>query len=124
MTDTKKRIIILGVDGEIGWGLSISLPDEGYDAKFGPSSIVPPFNELFDELSAIKYDMVIISYWAFYPVLPELRERFPEIKILFLSSRDKKWEDEFVRLYGVTEIVSVPFDYEEFLIKVRKILHV
>lgn len=115
----RKKILIIGA--EIGECLALTLPSEGFDAKFIESYAEPPSKEIFSELSLGKYDMVIVSYWSSWEVLLEIRQRFPRMRTIFLNSYEYEW-DAIAEQRGVDAVIRVPFEYDELLTRIRMLL--
>src|ERR1043166_5769901 len=109
-----ERILIIGA--EVGPLLADMLSTDGFNSRF-IESYGPPFDQILSELSQNGYDMVIVSYWAAYQVLPEIRNRFPKLAILFLTSYYGAPVFPFLEQHGfnVGDFIPVPFDYVDLL---------
>lgn len=121
LVSLKKEILIIGNPGEISSLLAETLRREDFNISLNESmEYEAPFEKIFAQLSEKQYDMVIVTYWAYVQVLPELRQRFPGVKVIFLNSYSSEL-DAFVQKYGVDEILRVPFEYDDLLSRIKRL---
>jgi len=120
MEEMKKKILVIGA--EVGYGVAQALLSEGFDVKSAETHEEEfPRTVVFTELSLGIYDMVIVAYWASFDLMLEMRKRFPRVRIIFLNSYHYEMDEEAKR-HGIDAVVRVPFEHDELLNEVRRVL--
>ncbi|MFH1139779.1 MAG: response regulator transcription factor [Pseudomonadota bacterium] len=117
----KKRILIVEDEGHIAEGLKFNLELKGHDAAIAP-----------DGLAALQFwkdwqpDLIVLDIMLpgidGFSVLRNIRLENENLPILILSAKGDS-EDKIKGFsYGVDDYLSKPFNLEEFLLRVERLL--
>jgi len=117
----KKRILIIEDEAHIAEGIRLNLVLQGYEAKVSADGI-----DGLGQWRSWKPDLIILDIMLpmidGFSILKTIREEDEKIPILILSARgDTKDKVRGLR-YGVDDYLSKPFDLEEFLLRVERLL--
>jgi DNA-binding response OmpR family regulator len=117
----KKRILVIEDEVHIADGISLNLSLQGYEAKISADGI-----DGLNQWRSWKPDLIILDIMLpmidGFSILKTIREQDEKIPILILSARgDTKDKVKGLR-YGVDDYLSKPFDLEEFLLRVERLL--
>lgn len=117
----KKRILVIEDEVHIADGIGLNLSLQGYEAKISPDGI-----DGLSQWRSWKPDLIILDIMLpmidGFSILKTIREQDEKIPILILSARgDTKDKVKGLR-YGVDDYLSKPFDLEEFLLRVERLL--
>ncbi len=117
----KKRILVIEDEAHIADGISLNLSLQGYEAKVSADGI-----DGLNQWRSWKPDLIILDIMLpmidGFSILKTIRQEDEKIPILILSARgDTKDKVKGLR-YGVDDYLSKPFDLEEFLLRVERLL--
>jgi len=117
----KKRVLIIEDEAHIADGIRLNLGLQGYEAKVCADGI-----DGLGQWRSWKPDLIILDIMLpmidGFSILKTIREEDEKIPILILSARgDTKDKVKGLR-YGVDDYLSKPFDLEEFLLRVERLL--
>ena len=120
-TAQKKRILVIEDEVHIADGIGLNLSLQGYEAKISADGI-----DGLNQWRSWKPDLIILDIMLpmidGFSILKTIREQDEKIPILILSARgDTKDKVRGLR-YGVDDYLSKPFDLEEFLLRVERLL--
>ncbi|OGR21000.1 MAG: DNA-binding response regulator, partial [Desulfobacula sp. RIFOXYA12_FULL_46_16] len=120
-TAQKKRILVIEDEVHIADGIGLNLSLQGYEAKISADGI-----DGLNQWRSWKPDLIILDIMLpmidGFSILKTIREQDEKIPILILSARgDTKDKVKGLR-YGVDDYLSKPFDLEEFLLRVERLL--
>lgn len=120
-TPEKKRILVIEDEVHIADGIRLNLSIQGYDVKVAIDGI-----EGLEQWRAWKPDLIILDIMLpmidGFSILKTIRSEDEKIPVLILSARgDTKDKVKGLR-YGVDDYLSKPFDLEEFLLRVERLL--
>ena len=117
----KKRILVIEDEVHIADGIRLNLSIQGYDVKIAIDGI-----EGLEKWRSWKPDLIILDIMLpmidGFSILKTIRQEDEKIPVLILSARgDTKDKVKGLR-YGVDDYLSKPFDLEEFLLRVERLL--
>ena len=120
-TIEKKRILVIEDEGHIAEGICLNLSLQGFDAKIASDGI-----EGLEQWRSWKPDLIILDIMLpmidGFSILKTIRQEDEKIPVLILSARgDTKDKVKGLR-YGVDDYLSKPFDLEEFLLRVERLI--
>jgi len=120
-TAEKKRVLIIEDEAHIADGIRLNLSLQGHEAKVCADGI-----DGLGQWRSWKPDLIILDIMLpmidGFSILKTIREKDEKIPILILSARgDTKDKVKGLR-YGVDDYLSKPFDLEEFLLRVERLL--
>ena len=120
-TAEKKRILVIEDEAHIADGIRLNLSIQGYLVKVAVDGI-----EGLEQWRSWKPDLIILDIMLpmidGFSILRTIRQEDEKIPVLILSARgDTKDKVKGLR-YGVDDYLSKPFDLEEFLLRVRRLL--
>ena len=121
------RSILLVCDREEGLGevLQAELEDEGFGSEIVES--YGRLDEIYNELSVPGYRMVILTNNSLSPphivaVVPEIRKRFPAIKIVVLSGYTESAFVAKLHNAGINAFFEMPFDSVDLIATVERLI--
>lgn len=117
----KKRILIIEDEEHISEGLKLNLTLQGYEVLIAPdgSSGIRKWREWRPDLIVLDIMLPVIDGFS---VLRNIRLEDERIPVLILSARGDS-DDKIKGLsYGVDDYLSKPFNLEEFLLRVERLL--
>ncbi|MCP3872456.1 MAG: response regulator transcription factor [Desulfobacteraceae bacterium] len=117
----KKRILVIEDEVHIADGIRLNLSIQGYAVKLATDGI-----EGLEKWRSWKPDLIILDIMLpmidGFSILKTIRQDDEKIPILILSARgDTKDKVKGLR-YGVDDYLSKPFDLEEFLLRVDRLI--
>ncbi|MCG8567106.1 MAG: response regulator transcription factor [Desulfobacterales bacterium] len=117
----KKRILVIEDETHIADGLQLNLKLAGYDPLVAQDGI-----EGLDKWRSWKPDLIVLDIMLpmidGFSILKTIRKEDEKIPVLILSARgDTKDKIRGLR-YGVDDYLSKPFDLEEFLLRLERLL--
>ncbi|WP_321493525.1 response regulator transcription factor [uncultured Desulfobacter sp.] len=120
-TAEKKRVLIIEDEAHIAEGIKLNLSLQGYDAKVAADGIAG-----LEEWRAWHPDLIVLDIMLpmvdGFSILQTIRREDEKIPVLILSARGDT-EDKVRGLkYGVDDYLSKPFDLEEFLLRVDRLV--
>ena len=117
----KKRILIVEDEIHIAEGLKLNLEFQGYEAKIAPDGGIGlrEWEKWQPDLIVLDIMLPVIDGFA---VLRNIRLKDERIPILILSAKGAA--DDKVRglTHGVDDYLTKPFNLEEFLLRVNRLL--
>ena len=120
-TVEKKRILVIEDEVHIADGIRLNLSLQGYQVKIATDGL-----EGLDQWRSWKPDLIILDIMLpmidGFSILKTIRREDEKIPVLILSARgDTKDKVKGLR-YGVDDYLSKPFDLEEFLLRVERLI--
>ncbi|CCK79214.1 MULTISPECIES: response regulator transcription factor [Desulfobacula] len=120
-TVEKKRILVIEDEAHIADGIRLNLSFQGFDVKIAADGI-----EGLDQWRSWEPDLIILDIMLpmidGFSILKTIRREDEKIPVLILSARgDTKDKVKGLR-YGVDDYLSKPFDLEEFLLRVERLI--
>ncbi|MBW2193136.1 MAG: response regulator transcription factor, partial [Deltaproteobacteria bacterium] len=117
----KKRILIIEDDDHIAEGLKFNLSLQGHDVEVAPDGVSG-----LQKWKAYRPDLIVLDIMLplidGISILQNIRLEDEQIPILILSARGSP-EDRVQGLtYGGDDYLSKPFNLEEFLLRVERLL--
>ncbi len=117
----KKRILIIEDEMHIAEGLKLNLLFQGYEVSIAPDGMagLQQWREWRPDLIVLDIMLPLIDGLS---VLRNIRLEDEQIPILILSARGDSRDKVEGLSYGVDDYLSKPFDLEEFLLRVERLL--
>ena len=117
----KKRILVIEDEVHIADGIRLNLSIQGYQVKIAIDGL-----EGLEQWRSWKPDLIILDIMLpmidGFSILKTIRRSDEKIPVLILSARgDTKDKVKGLR-YGVDDYLSKPFDLEEFLLRVERLI--
>ncbi len=117
----KKRILVIEDDGHIAEGLKLNLSLQGYEVDIAPDGVSGLQKWKAGQPHLIVLDIMLPGIDGF-SVLQSIRLEDERLPILVLSAKGSS-EDRVKGLtYGVDDYLAKPFNLEEFLLRVERLL--
>lgn len=117
----KKRILIIEDDGHIAEGLKLNLSFQGYEVDIAPDGVSGLQQWKTGQPHLIVLDIMLPGIDGF-SVLRSIRLVDEWLPILILSAKGSS-EDRVKGLsYGVDDYLAKPFNLEEFLLRIERLL--
>lgn len=117
----KKRILIIEDDSHIAEGLKLNLSLQGYEADIAPDGVSGLQKWKTGQPHLIVLDIMLPGIDGF-SILQSIRLVDERLPILILSAKGSS-EDRVKGLtYGVDDYLAKPFNLEEFLLRVERLL--
>lgn len=117
----KKRILVIEDEAHIADGIRLNLSLQGYQVKVATDGIdgLEQWREWEPALIVLDIMLPMIDGFS---ILKTIRQTDEKIPVLILSARgDTKDKVRGLR-YGVDDYLSKPFDLDEFLLRVERLL--
>jgi len=120
-TINKKRILVIEDEAHIADGIRLNLSIQGYGVKIAQDGIAG-----LELWRSWQPDLIILDIMLpmidGFSILKTIRKEDEKIPVLILSARgDTKDKVKGLR-YGVDDYLSKPFDLEEFLLRIERLL--
>lgn len=120
-TVEKKRILVIEDEAHIADGIQLNLSLQGYDTCIAKDGI-----DGLAQWRAWKPDLIVLDIMLpmidGFSILKTIRREDEKIPVLILSARgDTKDKVRGLR-YGVDDYLAKPFDLEEFLLRVNRLI--
>ncbi|MCK5542877.1 MAG: response regulator transcription factor [Desulfobacterales bacterium] len=117
----KKRILVIEDEKHIADGLKLNLKLQGYDVKIANDGLSGLEKWQSWHPNLIILDIMLPAMDG-YSVLKNIREKDEKIPVLILSAKGNA-EDKIKGLrFGVDDYLSKPFDLDEFLLRIDRLL--
>ena len=120
-TAEKKRVLVIEDEEHIAQGIQLNLNLSGYDAAVAPDGV-----EGLEKWRAWHPDLIVLDIMLpmvdGFSVLQTIRREDEKIPVLILSARGDTQDKVKGLKYGVDDYLSKPFDLEEFLLRVARLL--
>ena len=117
----KKRILVIEDDAHIADGVKLNLSIQGYQVKIAQDGI-----EGLELWQSWNPDLIILDIMLpmidGFSILQTLRREDEKIPVLILSARGDTKDKVKGLKYGVDDYLSKPFDLEEFMLRVERLL--
>ncbi|WP_027363082.1 response regulator transcription factor [Desulfospira joergensenii] len=117
----KKRILVIEDETHIAEGIKLNLTLAGYDAVVAADGI-----EGLDQWRKWKPDLIVLDIMLpmidGFSILKTIRKEDEKIPVLILSARGDTKDKVKGLQYGVDDYLSKPFDLEEFLLRVERLI--
>jgi len=120
-TAEKKRILVIEDEVHIADGIRLNLSIQGFSVKIAADGI-----EGLEQWRSWQPDLIVLDIMLpmidGFSILKTIRQEDEKIPVLILSARgDTKDKVKGLR-YGVDDYLSKPFDLEEFLLRIDRLL--
>ncbi len=119
--NTAKKILIIDDEKHIAEAIKINLQLSGHEVLHAINGL-----EGLNFYSEFKPDLVIVDLMMpeidGFGVIREIRKRDPKIPLLVISAKDQVKEKIKCLSLGVDDYLSKPFDLDEFLLRVDRLL--
>lgn len=117
----KKRILVVEDEIHIAEGLKLNLSLQGYEVCIAPDggSAIQQWKEWHPDLIVLDIMLPVIDGLS---VLRNIRLEDEQIPILVLSAKGTSRDKVKGLSYGVDDYLSKPFNLEEFLLRVERLL--
>ena len=117
----KKRILVIEDEAHIADGIRLNLTLRGYEVSIASDGI-----DGLEQWRSWKPDLIVLDIMLpmidGFSILKTIRQEDEKIPVLILSARgDTKDKVKGLR-YGVDDYLSKPFDLEEFLLRVARLI--
>jgi len=117
----KKRILVIEDESHIAEGLKLNLKFQGYDVMIAPDGVSG-----LDQWKKWQPDLIVLDIMLpgidGLSVLQSIRLEDEQIPILILSAKSAS-DDKVIGLsYGVDDYLAKPFNLEELLLRVERLL--
>ena len=117
----KKRVLVIEDEAHIADGIRLNLSIQGYQVKIAADGL-----EGLEQWRSWEPDLIILDIMLpmidGFSILKTIRRSDEKIPVLILSARgDTKDKVKGLR-YGVDDYLSKPFDLEEFLLRVDRLI--
>ncbi|MCG8686558.1 MAG: response regulator transcription factor, partial [Desulfobacterales bacterium] len=117
----KKRILVIEDEVHIADGIQLNLSIQGYDVTVAPDGI-----EGLETWRTWNPDLIVLDIMLpmidGFSILKTIRQEDEKIPVLILSARGDTSDKVKGLKYGVDDYLSKPFDLEEFLLRVARLL--
>ncbi len=117
----KKRILVIEDETHIADGLQLNLKLAGYEPLVAPDGI-----DGLDKWRSWKPDLIVLDIMLpmidGFSILKTIRKEDEKIPVLILSARGDTKDKIRGLKYGVDDYLSKPFDLEEFLLRLERLL--
>ena len=120
-TSKKKRILVIEDEEHIADGLKLNLKLQGYEVKIASDG-----QKGLDQWQSWNPNLIVLDIMLpvmdGYSVLKNIRSKDEKIPVLILSAKGNA-EDKIKGLrFGVDDYLSKPFDLDEFLLRINRLL--
>ncbi|MDD9303812.1 MAG: response regulator transcription factor [Desulfobacter sp.] len=117
----KKRILVIEDEAHIADGIQLNLTLQGYETAIAPDGI-----EGLEKWRTWHPDLIVLDIMLpmidGFSILKTIRQEDDKIPVLILSARGDTCDKVKGLRYGVDDYLSKPFDLEEFLLRVSRLL--
>ena len=120
-TVNKKRILVIEDEAHIADGIRLNLSLQGYGVKIAQDGIAGLELWRSWEPDLIILDIMLPMIDGF-SILKTIRKEDEKIPVLILSARGDTKDKVKGLKYGVDDYLSKPFDLEEFLLRIKRLL--
>ncbi len=117
----EKRILVIEDDGHIAEGLKLNLSLQGYDVIMAPDGISGLQKWKEEQPDLIVLDIMLPGIDGL-SVLRNIRLEDERVPILILSAKSDPDDKVKGLSYGVDDYLSKPFNLEEFLLRIERLL--
>jgi two-component system alkaline phosphatase synthesis response regulator PhoP len=117
----KKRILIIEDDNHIAEGLRLNLSLQGYEVDVAPDGVSGLQQWKTGQPHLIVLDIMLPGIDGF-SVLQSIRLKDERLPILILSARGSSEDRVKGLVHGVDDYLAKPFNLEEFLLRVERLL--
>ncbi len=120
-TTEKKRILVIEDEAHIAEGIQLNLTLQGYDAAVASDGIkgLEKWRSWHPDLIVLDVMLPMIDGFS---ILKTIRKEDEKIPVLILSARGDTKDKVKGLQYGVDDYLSKPFDLDEFLLRVARLL--
>ncbi|MCJ7772543.1 MAG: response regulator transcription factor [Desulfobacterales bacterium] len=120
-TTRKKRILVVEDENHIAEGLRLNLSLQGYEVSVASDGV-----KALNELKKFRPDLVVLDIMLpgidGYSVLRSIRLENERLPVLILTARGAPDDKVKGFSYGTDDYLVKPFDLEEFLLRVKRLL--
>ncbi len=120
-TAEKKRILVIEDEAHIAQGIKLNLSLQGYDVAVAEDGISG-----LDQWRSWHPDLVVLDIMLpmidGFSVLKTIRSEDSRLPVLILSARGDTRDKVKGLSYGVDDYLSKPFDLDEFMLRVKRLL--
>ncbi len=120
-TSEKKRILVIEDEVHIADGIRLNLSIQGYAVQIASDGIAG-----LDKWRSWHPDLIVLDIMLpmidGFSILKTIRQEDEKIPVLILSARGDTKDKVKGLKYGVDDYLSKPFDLEEFLLRVERLI--
>ncbi len=120
-TAEKKRILVIEDERHIAEGIRLNLNLQGYEARIAADGI-----DGLSQWRSWKPDLIILDIMLpmidGFSILKTIRQEDEKIPVLILSARGETRDKVRGLRCGVDDYLAKPFDLEEFLLRVERLI--
>ena len=120
-TSEKKRILVIEDEEHIADGLKLNLKLQGYDVKIANDGLTGLEQWQSWHPSLIVLD-IMLPVMDGYSVLKHIRNTDEKLPVLILSAKGNAKDKIKGLRFGVDDYLSKPFDLDEFLLRIDRLL--
>lgn len=117
----KKRVLVIEDEAHIADGIRLNLNLQGYEVAVAPDGI-----EGLEKWRSWNPDLIILDVMLpmidGFSILKTIRQEDEKIPVLILSARGDTRDKVKGLRYGVDDYLSKPFDLDEFLLRVARLI--
>ncbi len=117
----KKRVLVIEDEARIAEGLRLNLSLAGYAVAVAPDGI-----DGLEKWRAWHPDLIVLDIMLpmidGFSILKTIRQEDEKIPVLILSARGDTTDKVKGLRYGVDDYLAKPFDLEEFLLRVERLI--
>lgn len=117
----KHKILLVEDEETLAIGLEYNLTEEGYEVDW-----VADGKKAISNLRKSKYDLIVLDvmlpYFDGFEVAEKVREKFPQMPILFLTARTGIKDKIRGLEIGADDYLTKPFHLKELLLRVKGML--
>lgn len=117
----KKRILVIEDETHIAQGIKLNLTLQGYDVRIAADGISG-----LDQWRSWQPDLVVLDIMLpmidGFSILKTIRNEDEKLPVLILSARGDTSDKVKGLTYGVDDYLSKPFDLDEFLLRIDRLL--
>lgn len=118
---TKKRILVIEDEKHIAEGLKLNLSLQGYDVFVERDGMKGLMHWKTHKPDLLVLDLMLPTLDG-HKILKAIREIDQRAPILVLSAKDQAKDKVSCLLDGVDDYIAKPFDLDEFLLRVRRLI--
>ncbi|THB81681.1 MAG: DNA-binding response regulator [Desulfobacteraceae bacterium] len=117
----KKRILVIEDEAHIAQGIKLNLSLQGYDVTVSSDGItgIEQWRTWSPDLIVLDIMLPMIDGFS---VLKTIRNEDPKVPVLILSARGDTKDKIKGLKFGVDDYLSKPFDLDEFLLRIDRLL--
>lgn len=120
-TAEKERILVIEDEKHIAEGIRLNLSIQGFDVKIAQDGVAG-----LEKWRSWNPDLIVLDIMLpmmdGFSILKTIRKEDERVPVLILSARGDTQDKVKGLKYGVDDYLSKPFDLEEFLLRIERLL--